>query len=561
VSEQQQEDEVKRLALEVKKLQRELDRQNTLITRYQNNTDAKRQFSEIVLAERTRFERHMNLLLANSRDFILLFDETHALSFATDSFLKATGTKGLGLIKGRDALDIFESLLPEELCEQVRAVGHSLFSSKGLDAVELSFQANFSRSGTLRDYRLSGGELINEIGELEGWLVSIYDTSDFMRAKRLAEHANQAKSDFLATVSHEIRTPMNAIIGLTRMLEASETTAQQQEYLKKMDASSNALLSLINDILDFSKIEAGKLEVLNEYFDFHELLDSLSSLFELMLHQKELGFHGHFAEDLPRVIYSDPKRIRQIVTNIVTNAYKYTPSGWIDFTVSRVAEGIVFSVRDTGIGIKEADIDKLFSAFEQVDVERNKHIAGTGLGLTITKRLVELLGGTVCVESTYGEGSTFTVQLPLREGTEADLPHHDNICYAFTAPEAKVLIVDDVEVNIEIAAFMLAPYEVQVERAYDGLQAVKAATEQAYDLILMDHMMPRMDGITATKLIRELTGARGKVKILAMTANAISGVEKMFIDAGFDGYVFKPMDECALSTALHKHLPAHLIHE
>ncbi|MDR1713470.1 MAG: response regulator, partial [Coriobacteriales bacterium] len=316
---------------------------------------------------------------------------------------------------------------------------------------------------------------------------------------------------------------------------------------------------------DFSKIEAGKLGLVEEYFDFRGLLEGLQSLFELLMSQKELAFHARFAPDLPQVVYADPKRLRQILTNLVNNAYKYTPSGWVDFIVARTPDGqIRFDIRDTGIGIREQDLGKLFQAFEQVDIQRNRHISGTGLGLAITRQLAELMGGSVGVSSVYGEGSTFWVTLPLREGRPEDLPHVEATCYEFTAPAARILIADDVPMNIEIAEFMLESYEITAERAVDGEQALRQVAAQHFDLILMDHMMPRMDGVEATRRIRQLPAdgpTSPQVPIIAMTANAGIGVENMFLDAGFDGYIAKPMETCAFSSALYHHLPRQLIRE
>jgi CheY-like chemotaxis protein/anti-sigma regulatory factor (Ser/Thr protein kinase) len=344
------------------------------------------------------------------------------------------------------------------------------------------------------------------------------------------------------------------------MMSDTELTEKQQEFLRKIQNSSTVMLDLINDILDFSKIEAGKLELVDEYFDFHELLDNLHSVFELLLEQKQLGFHCNFAEDIPQVLFGDAKRIRQILTNILNNAYKYTPSGWVNFNV-RFSENheIIFEIGDTGIGIKEEDVEKLFGEFVQLDLVKNKNIAGTGLGLAITKRLCELMHGTIHVNSVYGEGSVFTITIPVTVGAQSDLPvTYDNVV-KFTAPGAKILLVDDVEINLEIAEYMLEPYEVVCDLASDGEVALKMVQEKDYDLVLMDHMMPNMDGVEATKCIRALAGPASTVPIVALTANAISGIEQMFKEAGFDGFLSKPVDEQALAQTLRKFLPDDLI--
>jgi CheY-like chemotaxis protein len=260
------------------------------------------------------------------------------------------------------------------------------------------------------------------------------------------------------------------------------------------------------------------------------------------------------------VVYGDSKRIRQICTNILNNAYKYTPSGWINFNVYVAGDGIfAFDILDTGIGIKEEDLPCLFDEFIQLDVIRNKNISGTGLGLAITKRLCELMDGEIHVRSVYGKGSAFEITLPLRTGTEADLPHQEAKCEKFTASGARILLVDDVEINLEIAAYLLMPYGVICTLSADGLDAVQKVSEDSYDLILMDHMMPKMDGIEATKRIRAMAPPMSKTPIVALTANAISGNEEMFLAAGFNAFLSKPIDENALAQTLLKFLPARLI--
>ncbi|MDR0350790.1 MAG: response regulator [Coriobacteriales bacterium] len=552
--------ENKRLTRELRKLERELEKEHTLIQRYRSNSEAKKQFAEIVLAERTRLELQMNLLLQNSRDFILFFDANRNLILCTDSLLKALGIPGFGLIKNKSFREIFTSKVPDDVLDAVADFADTAMREGTTERFETRFSADLGDCGSPRDYSLEVSLMYDSAKNHQGWLFFFYDNTDLVQAKYEAERANEAKSDFLAKISHDIRSPMNAIIGLSKMMDATDLDEQQRSLLEKIQASSDGLLSLINDLLDFSKIEAGKLDIINDYFRIGDFLEEIRALFEVMLAQKELGFHTHFADDLPEVICSDEKRIRQVLINLMNNAYKYTPSGWVDLTVRRAGKGqICFEVHDTGIGIRTEDLTRLFGAFEMLDVRRNRNITGTGLGLAITKQLTELMGGRVEVQSTYGAGSTFTVTLPLVEGSPADLPDAEIEHLVFKAPDAKVLVVDDVEVNIVIAEFMLEAFDVQVASVSDGEQALEIVQKEHFDLILMDHMMPVMDGVEATRAIRALDGPASQVAIIAMTANAVSGVVDMFLAAGFDGYVSKPMSEAALSTALYNHLPKELI--
>jgi CheY-like chemotaxis protein/anti-sigma regulatory factor (Ser/Thr protein kinase) len=354
---------------------------------------------------------------------------------------------------------------------------------------------------------------------------------------------------------------MNAILGLTAMLSETELTDKQNEFLTKIQSSANVMLDLINDILDFSKIESGKMELILEYFNLHQFIGKISEMYTMLMQQKNLGFNTIVADDIPMVVYGDSKRLRQILNNILNNAYKYTPSGWVTLNVSMDDDGdIIFAISDTGIGIKEEDLPKLFGEFVQLDIIKNKNIAGTGLGLAITNRLVKMMDGRVDVESVYGKGSTFILSFRFPTGTENDLPASEVEAKAFTAKGAKVLVVDDIEINLEIILYMLERYEMDIFTASDGQIALDMASENDYDLIFMDHMMPRMDGIESTQLIRKLNGSRGKVKIVALTANAVEGMEKIFMNAGFDGFLSKPIEENVLARSLLDNLPPKLIH-
>ncbi|MDR0854716.1 MAG: response regulator [Clostridiales Family XIII bacterium] len=511
-------------------------------------------------AEDFRLELNMNLLLNNIRDSILFFDIAGRLNYCSKSFLDAIGIDEFASIKGKRMSEILADLLPQENIAQI--IGMAYDFAKGLEvrSLEMQLRLDLRKTGVVRDYLIEVTILLDESGGSEGFIMLFYDTTDFMNARREAEKANAVKSDFLATISHEIRTPMNAVIGLTSMFEETKLNRRQKDLVERIKMSSANMLDLINDLLDFSKIEAGKLEIVNDYFDLSELLSGVRSLFSQMMLQKDLKFTCNFADDLPQVLYSDSKRVRQIMVNLLNNAYKYTPSGSVIFNVEKMPNDVLsISVIDTGVGIHKEEQEKLFKAFEQLDQVRNKHIAGTGLGLAITKRICDLLDGTIEVQSVYGEGSTFRVTFPFKAGTEEDISRDEKMAPKFTAPEARVLIVDDVEINLEITRFLLDKFEIQSAIALDGKVATELVASEHFDLVLMDQMMPIMDGIEATRIIRRNEDPATHIPIVALTANAITGVDEMFKREGFDGFISKPIDSANLAWTLFELLPKELI--
>ena len=543
------------LTLELKKKSRSLDLAKNQIERNKVAAAARESLSRIISEKRTELERYMNLLLGNCPDMILLFDQDSRIAYCTESFLKSCGIPAFGMIAGATYQDLLTPYVTPALGEKLEDVFSRIYEEKR--TIEFSDIVDFRRDGNPRSYSIQVTPMLGENGAAEGAMVIFSDTTALVRAKQEAERANAAKSDFLATVSHEIRTPMNAIIGVASMLKSTGLDKKQHEYLKSIQDSSHVLLNLINDILDFSKIEAGKLVLVCDYFRLNGLLRHLHTMFDMMFRQKSLLFVCEFDEDLPEVVYGDDNRIRQILTNILNNALKYTKEGRVFFHVSR-GEGdvICFAVRDSGIGIQEDALPRLFSAFEQLDMVRNKSVIGTGLGLAITKRLCGLMNGSIEVESEYGVGSCFTVRLPLEQGTEEQLPPEvRREAFRFRAPAARILLVDDIDINLQVAAYMLEPFDVMVDFASGGREAVERAGEHRYDMILMDHMMPEMDGMEATQAIRAMDGPTADVPIVALTANAVSGAMERFLVRGFNDFLSKPMDETALADCLLRWLP------
>jgi signal transduction histidine kinase/CheY-like chemotaxis protein/HPt (histidine-containing phosphotransfer) domain-containing protein len=374
-----------------------------------------------------------------------------------------------------------------------------------------------------------------------------------------AEAASKSKSDFLARMSHEIRTPMNAVIGISELaMREKEVPQSTYNLLVTIRQAGLNLLSIINDILDFSKIESGMMKVIPANYHFPSLIKDIVNIIGIKATNSMLDFQVSVDRDIPDTLFGDEVRIRQIFLNILSNAVKYTTEGFVSLTVTgkpidNEAIAITIEVADSGRGIAQEDMAILFDDFVQLDVAKNKGIEGTGLGLAITHKLVKAMNGEISVQSEYGKGSVFTVTLP--QGiSEHESFVAETATKAFIAPTAVVLIVDDVRTNIQVAQGLLSFYEMTVDACLSGQEAIDAVKRRKYDLVFMDHMMPEMDGVEATRHIRELNNGKN-LPIIALTANAVSGMREMFLQNGFDDFLSKPIDTAMLNAVLERWLP------
>ncbi len=391
-------------------------------------------------------------------------------------------------------------------------------------------------------------------------------------AKEEAEYANQAKSHFLAHMSHEIRTPINAVLGMDEMILRESTEKEIRGYASDIYTAGNTLLSLINDILDSSKIESGKMEIVPVEYELVGLIRDLRNMISQRAQAKDLHLELEVDAALPRGLYGDDVRIRQVVTNILTNAVKYTPSGTVWFRVggTRDGEDIVLhvEVEDTGIGIREEDLPKLFEAYRRIEEERNRHIEGTGLGMNITIRLLAMMGSRLEVESVYGKGSRFFFDLrqkvvddtPIGDFSEAMHAPEERYSHegAFIAPDAHVLVVDDNAMNRKVFRSLLKVTRIRIDEAGGGAEALSLAESERYDMVFMDHMMPDMDGVETMQRMRKLAGY-DEIPIYVLTANAVTGAKEQYLEAGFDGFISKPVVSDKLEQALRETLPPELL--
>lgn len=379
-------------------------------------------------------------------------------------------------------------------------------------------------------------------------------------ARDTAEKANEAKTDFLSNMSHEIRTPLNAIVGFSNLLLEDESVPDSaKEEVKDIVMSADNLLEIVNGILDISKIEANKLEIVNTEYVFSKMCDELVALSIGRLGDKPIEFKTSFDPSIPKVLYGDVSRIKQICVNILTNAIKYTKEGWIEFKISGVIKNnvcrLIISVEDTGIGIKKENIDKLFNKFERLDLEDNITIEGTGLGLAITKKLVELMNGKIVVQSVFGKGSKFTVSIDQRivKNPTIKLEDSPEPVEEIKTHNKKVLIVDDNKINLKVAKRLLESYGIDTESVESGAAALeKIQNGEKYDMILLDDMMPKMSGVETLKKLKEIPGF--KIITIALTANALTGMREKYLSDGFDDYLAKPINKDELNRIINKYL-------
>ena len=410
------------------------------------------------------------------------------------------------------------------------------------------------------------------------------ENKELLREKENAESASKAKSIFLANMSHEIRTPINGILGMDSMLLKECKDEKLRDYALNIQSAGQTLLSLINDILDISKIESGKMEILPVTYSVFTVLNDCYNMVAVRAKDKNLELVMDISPEIPTALFGDEVRIRQVINNLLSNAVKYTNEGSVTLSVwaekvdvdpmqddntSRV--DLFIQVKDTGIGIREKDRQKLFRDFVRLDEKRNRNIEGTGLGLNLTKQLVDMMGGFISVDSVYGEGSTFKVHLKQQVSDEKPLgdfyklyKQQVNVVDAahekFIAPEARVLLADDMQMNLKVFVGLLKDTQIQIDTAINGAEALKLIEKNHYDVIFLDHMMPVMDGIEAFRQMRQLANSPNAITpVVMLTANAVVDAKNRYMDEGFSDYIAKPIREEVLLSCLKKFLPKEMV--
>ncbi|MCR5718926.1 MAG: response regulator [Lachnospiraceae bacterium] len=410
----------------------------------------------------------------------------------------------------------------------------------------------------------------DEIGILSRTLQTM--SNSLKQQIEIADSANRSKSAFLANMSHEIRTPINAILGFDEMIlrESNEETVKTYAY--NIKRGGRTLLSLINDILDFSKIESGKMEIIPVEYEPALLINDMLDMVDFRAAEKGLRVRYEVDDNIPKKLFGDDIRIREVITNLLTNAVKYTNEGSVTLTVRKLSSDgetakLYVSVRDTGIGIKDEDRELLWDSYKRLDQDITREIEGTGLGLTITRKYLELMGSSLELSSRYGIGSDFYFEIeqkiidkePIGDFEQARKESKKKIkvySESFEAPDAKVLVVDDIAMNLSVFKGLLKYSKINIDTATSGMEALALMRKNAYDIVFMDHMMPKMDGLeTYARIVSDRDLVRNDMPVIALTANAVSGVQNQYIEAGFADYLTKPLDTERLEAVLLKYLP------
>jgi signal transduction histidine kinase len=568
------EDELRVLRHEVKKLNRQIGLLQRVLDRNKATAAAKAQVGTVLMVERARQNTYMNMVLANSPDIILLFDAEGRFVYCADIFLKIARIENFAFISGRYYSEILGRFTDPKVLDVIGVAFRKAITQK--ESVIIEETIDIAGEGKERNYEIHFTPMFDEFGSLEGAFAFFHDITEVLKAKKNAEQANKAKSLFLANMSHEIRTPLNAIIGMTSIAKHTEDLARKDYCLQKIEGASTHLLGVINDILDMSKIEADKFELSYTGFDFRKMLQNVINVIDFRREEKKQRLLVTVDETIPQGILSDEQRLAQVITNLLSNAIKFTPNeGSITVEARNLGKRgenqgpytLEIRVTDTGIGISEEQQIKLFHSFAQVDNSIARKYGGTGLGLAISKTIVEMMQGTIRIESEAGQGASFIFTIQA-EGTDAASLDPTYVDAAFGDTEGKaeqgglfkgrhVILAEDIEINREIVISVLESTELIIDQAENGKRAYElfSADPARYDLILMDIHMPEMDGYEAAKLIRALDTPNARsIPIIAMTANVFREDIERCKNAGMNDHLGKPLNLEDLLTTLKKYL-------
>ncbi|MCD7947510.1 MAG: response regulator [Oscillospiraceae bacterium] len=540
-AERQESEECLALRKENRKLKRQLENLQLSMDRVNATIAAKKNVDAMVSAEKQRQEMYMNLLLENSQDIILLFDKGGHLAYCTESFLQAMHVSSLGMVNGKHFSQLFQKYENEAWLARVQAK----FACATTENITLTLSEKIDIDGTgdIHSVQIHYTPMTNEQGALVGIMVLFHDISDVLNAKEAAERANTAKSEFLANMSHEIRTPMNAVIGMTSMALASSDPERKDYCLHKISGASQHLLGVINDILDMSKIEANKLELSYVAFELEQMLEQVANVVQFKMDEKKQRFNITIGENLPQVIVSDEQRLSQVMTNLLSNASKFTPEGGdVDLLVNLADEQdgictIRVEVRDSGVGISPEQQKKLFQSFVQADNSISRRYGGTGLGLAISKRIVEMMDGRIWVESEVGKGSRFFFTMRAQRGMETPRRYPQE---TEQWASLRALVVDDSQDVREHFQHIAQAIRLPCDVAASGEQSLEMARQNHYDMFFIDWRMPGMDGTELAERLIASGNAKGEA-IIMISAADWDEIETAAHKAGITRFLAKPL--------------------
>ncbi len=557
--------EAAQLARENRRLQREISRLNNAITQEKlASTTLLNQQKASTFIQRER-ERYLALLLANSPSIILFLNNTQRVEFCTEYFVNKAGFADATNVLGHTCAELLSPFLDADTARELQGHIRNVLTTNAPHVFDVTFY--FDPQGDPEDFSGLLVPMKDEQQHTNGVMLMFHDITDLKRSREEALAASTAKSTFLSNMSHEIRTPMNAIIGMTAIGKAEKTLAGKDYAFEKIETASNHLLGVINDILDISKIESGKMELSCVRFNFVHMMNRAISVVSLKMQEKHQRFTVQLDPEIPEFLFGDDLRLAQVVTNILSNASKFTPEGG-EITLyaalqCKTEDSCVLrmEVQDSGIGISEEEQSKLFTIFQQAQAGTARRFGGSGLGLVISKRILEMMDGDILVESQPGNGSRFfftaALAIPDQEKPADTAKMEGTSAQEYDFSGKVLLLVDDIDINLEIIQALLAPTNITIDTAKDGRQALDAfaADPARYDVILMDVQMPEVDGLEATRRIRALASPQAAaVPIIAMTANVFREDIESCLRAGMNDHLGKPIVLADILAMLSRYL-------
>ena len=539
---------------ENKKLNRELQNLQSLVERSKSIEKTKASIYSSLEEEKKHQEKQLFLLLGNCPDIILLFDKEGRFVHCTDIFLEVTGIQNFGLIKGHHFRDVVTSLGLGEALGKFEAMFATVTQEKSSLTIDTALALSVRRG--VRNYTIRCRPMLDESGQVDGVIAVFHDFTEISEAKRRAELASEAKSNFLSTMSHEIRTPMNAIIGMTNMAHASPDTDRKNYCLGKIDEASKHLLGVINDILDMSKIEANKLELVPAEFDFENMIIKVTDVIMFRVGEKKQSFTVFLDEGIPSTLVEDEQRLAQVITNLLSNAVKFTPEhGSIGLYATNLVQEdggclLQVEVRDNGIGITPEQQTNLFQAFAQADGSISRKFGGTGLGLAISKRIVEAMGGNIWVESAPGKGSRFIFTIKTHPGNRRQQQRY---VQTYADKKLRALLVDDAPEVREFFEHLAKALRIECAVASSAAEAealIRNSFGTPFDIVFVDWLMPDTDGTELTRRIKSIEKPPVVVLISSAEWNEIQDQAK---SAGVDTFLPKPLFAASLAACLEKY--------